>query len=836
MKHTQVQIVLNNFQRALRAEEKQGFTNTGVLGGFNVFLRGILPRLEQLFPSGDLDLLKQLAHNYLTWSPLRRREAFSELSRFMQEVMVEVQESLPPSVPLVGDLRLPEKQEPAQIQVPIKSGGVSESCGLQKTRERPQGHPEQKIKNQETSGDGASKRESRVSRSSRSLQYLKGVGPERAKQLEKLGISNVLDLLQYFPRRYEDRRQRMIEELRDGETATIAGKVVAGQITKGKLKVVKLSIEQQGRLFQATWFNQIHVLKHYPVGTQVVVTGKVRWQQQVPEVLATDIEQVSSSPADVPDHGSQTISPVYSETARLSSKVIRSLILSVLDQVDVCFPEIIPPEELREWMGRTQAHREIHFPVDYTRLAQARDRLVWEEVLLLQLAVAGLRQGMVRLGSPVLRGGEEQIRSFYKALPFRLTAAQQRVIQEIFQDLARPQGMARLVQGDVGSGKTAVAMAALLRAVGSGYQGAMMAPTEILALQHFQALESVFSSLGITVVCLLGSQGKGVREETLAKIADGRAQIIVGTHALIQETVIFKGLGLAITDEQHRFGVRQRSMLQGKGENPHVLVLTATPIPRTLALTLYGDLQLSVLDEMPVGRKPIITRKLTERARPKLEKFLEEQIKLGRQIYVVCPLVEESETLDLISATQRAADLQVRFPMCRVALLHGRMKGAEKELIMTAFYAGEIDILVATTVVEVGVNVPNSSVMVIESAERFGLAQLHQLRGRVGRGHEQAYCFLLSGNIDSRRLDILCQTGDGFKIAEEDMRLRGTGELLGTRQHGLAQLQLTDFSRDGQLIEKAYQMAQKALQNPQKYKSLFEEVQRVFPQEKIGVH
>ncbi|SPF54984.1 ATP-dependent DNA helicase RecG [Candidatus Desulfosporosinus infrequens] len=831
MKLSQMQIVLNNFQRALLAEEKQGFTNTGALGGFNVFLRGILPRLEQLFPSQDLDVLRQLAQNYLTWSPLRRREAFSELRRFLQEVIAEAQDILSQSVVQIEDLRSAEKQV-----ISSKQDGDGKELAAKDGEIPTIQLSENEIRSQATPLEGVLKGSSSDAWRSRSLQYLKGVGPERAKQLEKLGIHNVLELLLYYPRRYEDRRLRMIAELKDGEMATIAGEVVAGKVTNGKLKVVKLSIEQQGRLFQATWFNQTHILKHYPVGTQVVVTGKVRWQQQAPEVLATDIEKVSTSPADVPELGSQTISPVYSETARLSSKVIRSFIQNVMDQVEVYFQEIIPPEEVREWMGRTQAHREIHFPADYTSLSQARDRLVWEEVLFLQLAVAGLRQGMVKFGSPVLLGGEEQIQNFYKALPFRLTTAQQRVIREIFEDLARPQGMARLVQGDVGSGKTAVAMAALLRAVGSGYQGAMMAPTEILALQHFQSLEKVFTPLGITIVCLLGSQGKSARQETLAMIADGQAQVIVGTHALIQEKVVFKALGLAITDEQHRFGVRQRSLLQGKGENPHVLVLTATPIPRTLALTLYGDLQLSVLDEMPVGRKPIVTRKLTDRVRPKLEGFMEEQINQGRQIYVVCPLVEESETLDLISATQRATDLQVRFPRCRVVLLHGKMKGAEKEAIMTAFHAAEIDILVATTVVEVGVNVPNASVMVIESAERFGLAQLHQLRGRVGRGSEQSYCFLLPGSTDSRRLDILCHTEDGFKIAEEDMRLRGTGELLGTRQHGLAQLHLTDFSRDGHLVEKAYQMAQKVLQNPEKYGSLFQEVQRRFPTEKIGVH
>ncbi|TGE32751.1 ATP-dependent DNA helicase RecG [Desulfosporosinus sp. Sb-LF] len=841
MKLTQVQLVLNNFQRALLAEEKQGFINTGALGGFNAFLRGILPRLEQLFPLHDMNLLRDLAKQYPTWSPLRRREAFSELHRFMQEVMLEAQDISPQDVPLREDSKrleqealpsqmVPEEQEMQGEQrrsvnkVDAKTieayGENSENSGAHETPKLHKARPTQEIKQQKTG----------------SLQYLKGVGPERAKQLEKLGIHNEQDLFTYFPRRYEDRRQRTIEELKDGEMATISGEVVAGHVTNGKMKVVKLSIEQQGRLFHATWFNQTFILKQYPVGTQVVVTGKVRWQQRVPEVLVSDIEKAStSSSVNALNQGSQMILPVYSETARLSSKVIRGVIQGVLGRVEEYFQEIIPQEDLRGWMGRPQAYREIHFPNNYESLEQARDRLVWEEVLFLQLAVAGLRQGIVRLGSPLLLGGEELLQGFYKALPFQLTKAQQRVIQEIAHDLAKPQGMARLVQGDVGSGKTAVAMAALLRAVGSGYQGAMMAPTEILAVQHFQSLEKVFTPLGITIVCLLGSQSKGVRESALAMIADGRAQIIVGTHALIQESVVYKALGLAVTDEQHRFGVRQRSLLQSKGESPHVLVLTATPIPRTLALTLYGDLQLSVLDEMPVGRKPIITRKLTERSRPKLEKFIDEQINLGMQIYVVCPLVEESETLDLISATQRATDLQVRFPERRVALIHGRMKGAEKESIMTAFHIGKIDILVATTVVEVGVNVPKASVMVIESAERFGLAQLHQLRGRVGRGSEQSYCFLLSDK-DSRRLDILCQTEDGFKIAEEDMRLRGTGELLGTRQHGLAELHLTDLSHDGQLVEKAYQMAQKALQNPDRYALLFQEVQRMFPPEKIGVH
>lgn len=838
MKLNQAQLVLNNFQKALLAEEKQGYTNTGVLGGFSAFLRGILPRLRQLFPNRDLSLLKSLAQQYSNLSPLQRREAFAELRRFRQEITMEAQGILAQSESAHGELTL---EKPMMIGNGKRGKIERRNIAIdQQERQENQDDAKETEFNEKKSkalSEGALKGSNSASLRTGSLQYLKGVGPERAKQLEKLGINTLRDLLLYYPRRYEDRRKRRIAELKDGETSTIAGKVVAGHVTNSKLKVVKLSLEQEGRLVQATWFNQTFILKQYPVGTHVMITGKVRWQQQIPEVLVTDIEKDSGGGSLTgPEQGLPTILPIYSETARLSSKVIRSIIQSIVSQAEGVFPEVLPQNELGEWMDRAQAHRKIHFPEDYSSLAKARERVVWEEILFLQLAVAELRQGMLRQGSPVLTGGEQLIRNFYQRLPFRLTAAQQRVIQEIFRDLAESQGMARLVQGDVGSGKTAVAMAALLRAVGSGYQGAMMAPTEILALQHYQSLEKVFVPLGITVVCLLGSQSRNVREETLAMISDGRAQVVVGTHALIQESVEFNALGLAITDEQHRFGVRQRSLLQHKGKSPHVLVLTATPIPRTLALTLYGDLQLSVLDEMPVGRKPIITRKLSERARPKMEKFLEEQMNIGRQVYVVCPLVEESESLDLISATQRASDLQVRFPNRRVALLHGKMKGAEKEGIMAEFNTGEIDVLVATTVVEVGVNVPNASVMVIESAERFGLAQLHQLRGRVGRGSDQAYCFLLSGHKNSRRLDILCQTEDGFKIAEEDMRLRGTGELLGIRQHGLAELRLADLSRDGYLVEKAYQMAQKALRNPERFELLFQEVRRLFPPEKVGVN
>ncbi|MGI1659158.1 MAG: ATP-dependent DNA helicase RecG [Desulfitobacterium sp.] len=854
----QGKIVLNHLQRAMVAEEKQGCCNTGVVGGFHLFLRGILSRLEQLEHDGDFSVLKDITHRYKDWSPLQRRQALAHLRRFVEEQKGSESSS-----------QVDRKQDVIGITVPVKSAKPTErsepsefteffelNLGPQKSSGQPKRIS--RLLNSESADSldigsrGADSHEAnshglgshsvdshgpdthgkeRTAKSNppRSLQYLKGVGPERAKLLAQLGLHNVRDLFFYFPRRYEDRSLRRIGELKDGEVATIAGKVVASQLSRGKIKVVKLSIEQDGRLIYGVWFNQTFILKQFPVGTSVIVTGKVRWQQRVPEIQATDIQKSGTVKL-------AEIIPVYSETARLSSKVLRGIIEGVMNQALELFPEFLPAEEEGRWFSRAQAYQEIHFPQTFHSLGQARERLVFEEVLFLQLAVARLRAGVQKDDSPQLKGGEHLVKRFYEHLPFELTLAQKRVIQEIFRDMAERKGMARLVQGDVGSGKTAVAMAALLMAVGSGYQGAMMAPTEILALQHYQSLAVAFKPLGVNVVCLLGSQTKSERDKILSEIAYGKAQVIVGTHALIQESVQFHSLGLAITDEQHRFGVKQRTSLQTKGENPHVLVLTATPIPRTLALTLYGDLQLSVLDEMPAGRKPIITRKLTERGRTSLEKFMDEQMDKGRQVYVVCPLVEESESLDLISATECFESLQERFPHRQVSLLHGRMKGAQKEEIMEAFQRGEVHILVSTTVIEVGVDVPNATVMVIEGAERFGLAQLHQLRGRVGRGSEQSFCFLLSDTKNSRRLDVLCETQDGFKIAEEDLKLRGAGELLGTRQHGLMELRLADLSRDGRLVEQAYQFTQKVLAHPERYARVWEACDQFFSIKNVGLH
>ncbi|MHB8124224.1 MAG: ATP-dependent DNA helicase RecG [Desulfitobacteriaceae bacterium] len=804
MVHKQQQVVLNNLRRAFLTEEKQGYTNTSVFGGFHALLLGMIPRLEQLFPGVNFSPLKQIAKEYQVWGLIKRHQGLIDLASFFDKLVIFLEHD---NSVLASEIPLKEQVRPESVDKVII--------------------PKQKVITKQivsTKQPGDTE-----------LQYIKGIGPQRFKQLQKAGINNIEDLLMYYPRRYEDRCQVRLSQLKDGDYVTVVAKVIANQVTNGRIKVIKLTLEQEGHLAYAVWFNQQYIIKQFPPGTLVTVTGKVRCFQRVPEIIVRDITKPSMEEAGLTIPMMEII-PVYSETESLSSNVFRNIIKSVLQYTNQYFLEFLRKDDQSEWMDRGTAHREVHFPTSRDSLHKARERLVWEEVLFLQLAVARMRLGLEQQESPPLSGGGDLVKQFFQTLPFQLTSAQDRVIQEIFRDMKGNKRMTRLVQGDVGSGKTAVAMAALLQAVGSGYQGAMMVPTEILAWQHYHSLVKAFKPLGVTVAILLGSQKRADREANQLEIADGRAQVIVGTHALIQENITFKALGLAVTDEQHRFGVRQRTLLQHKGENSHVLVLTATPIPRSLALTLYGDLQLSVLDELPVGRKPVLTRILSERGRPNLEKFLGEQLALGRQVFVVCPLVEESEVLDVTSATNHAIYLQERYPERSVILIHGKMKGAEKETIMLDFLARKIDILVATTVVEVGVNIPNATVMVVEGAERFGLAQLHQLRGRVGRGSEQSYCILMTEVKNSNRLNILCQSNNGFKIAEEDLRLRGPGELMGTRQHGLPELRLADPVRDAYLIEKSYLMTQKILQNPQEYSCLLQEVEHCFSAKRIGLH
>ena len=766
---------LKSLAKAMKAEEKQGFLNTGAMVSFSSFLLDILPKFSELLSAELLEEVKELAEEYSRASPRRRRELFAVIKEKLSVLFTEAH-----------------------------NGRESKSDGQEN--------------------------KSPANNSSQSLQYVKGVGPQRFKQFANIGINTVEDLFKYFPRRYEIRRTRKIEDLRDNELATVVGTVVGSQISKGKIKVVKLNIAQEHKNIYAIWFNQIYIPKQFPPGTIVSVTGKVQWNNKIPELLATDIVKGGM------EGPQEEIVPVYSESGRLKSKAIRTIVKNILPQAEKFYPEILP-ENGKELMSRPQAYREIHFPSSSAALKKARGRLVIEEILFLQLALALLRSPVKQAPGIALEGGSELVENFFSALPFQLTKAQSRVIKEIFRDMNNSRkAMTRLVQGDVGSGKTVVAMAAILKAVGSGYQAAMMAPTEVLAQQHYKALCKAFNPLGLEVVLLAGGQGKNERATVLNQILSGQAQVAVGTQALIQENVAFRNLALVVTDEQHRFGVRQRTMLEDKGINPHVLVMTATPIPRTLALTLYGDLQLSVLDEMPPGRKPVITKRISERNRPSLEKFLERHISLGRQVYVVCPLVEETEKSDLVSATKTAESLKQRFPQSQVALLHGKMKSQEKEEIMERFRQGEIKVLVTTTVIEVGVDVPNASIMVIEAAERFGLAQLHQLRGRVGRGQEQSYCILISNVTDNARLNILCHSEDGFRIAEEDLKIRGPGELLGLRQHGVPELRLTDLTQDSALVEEAYVILQEALNNPEKYEKLYREVNKHYDKSKVGLN
>jgi ATP-dependent DNA helicase RecG len=506
--------------------------------------------------------------------------------------------------------------------------------------------------------------------------------------------------------------------------------------------------------------------------------------------------------------------PIYRLTEGLPQRWLRSLLWRVVGEHAAKVPEILPDavRRRREVIPLPQAVRAIHFPQTDEELSAARRRLVFDDFLLLQLGLAIRRQREGRARGIAIEPAGDLVGRLRRTLPFRLTAAQERVWGEIRRDLAEPYAMNRLLQGDVGSGKTIVAAMAILTAVEAGYQAALMAPTEILAEQHLMTLRQLLPPLGVPVALLTSAIKGREREALLDGVASGGIPCLVGTHALIQEGVEFHRLGLAVADEQHRFGVVQRAMLRRKGDNPHVLVMTATPIPRTLALTLYGDLDVSVIDEMPPGRQPIVTVSRAEGKRAQIYAFLRQQIKEGRQGYVVCPLVEESEATDLKAATLMAERLQKEvFPDLRVGLLHGRMGLVEKEAAMMAFKAGEIHILVSTTVIEVGIDVPNASVMLVEHAERFGLTQLHQLRGRVGRGSWKSYCILLeSGRLSDearRRLEAMTQTNDGFRIAEVDLELRGPGDFFGTRQSGLPEFRVADLLRDGRVLEEARQEA-----------------------------
>lgn len=638
------------------------------------------------------------------------------------------------------------------------------------------------------------------------VQYLKGVGPQRSRLLAKLSISSIFDLLWHFPRTYIDRSiLQPAHQLVTGDQAAIIGVVVTTRSSRSRrgMAIFSAVIKSPEGAIQAVWFNQPFLTDIIKTGRKIWLSGKVK-SVLPPEIHVSEYEMLESEDA-VPG-----IIPVYTTTEGISQKAWRSLLDQVLRKYLADYPEILDQSQRQHYdlCSIQEALANIHFPSAGSAYKQARRRLAFEELLLFQLRLRSLATEDTHMGL-VHQEKDDLVQRIRGGLSYQLTYAQQRVIAEIFADMESPRIMNRLLQGDVGAGKTVVAALAMVKAVSSGYQAALMAPTEILARQHGQALTNILYGSGVKLELLTGSTSAAERSRILELTHRGEIDILVGTHALIQEGVAFKKLGLAVIDEQHRFGVRQRAALLAKGDHPDTLIMTATPIPRTLALTAYGNLEMSVIDQLPPGRIPVKTKSLPYKARLQAYNFVKQEIIKGRQAYVVCPLVEESENVDLQAAVNLHDELRTGiFKEYEIGLLHGRLRSDEKEEIMNRFKVGDIKVLVTTTVVEVGVDIANASVMLIEHAERFGLSQLHQLRGRVGRSDLQSYCILLADphTEESRqRLRAMETSNDGFYLAQQDLIIRGPGDFWGVRQHGLDQLKIADLTKDLQLAEKARQ-------------------------------
>ena len=653
------------------------------------------------------------------------------------------------------------------------------------------------------------------------VMYLKGVGPKIAYMLNKLGIYTVGDLLYYFPRKHVDYSTRTrIRDLKVGETTTIFGtiKAVESFTTKNNLGVVKVRIGDGSGYLNLSFFaskankyTQERMKTQFPKGTGIMVSGLVKFNNY-DRSLTLDKPTYSIMDDDILDPSNinmARIVPIYPLSEKLNIKTLRRAIFNTIQLFKNDIETVLPNKIIEKYnlLPKKEAIEGIHFPKDNETLQKARYTLVFEELFLIQLKLALLREENNKNLSavPLEIKKDGLVMRFIESLPFKLTSAQQRAVNEILNDLNSTKPMQRLLQGDVGSGKTVVATIMLLAGIENGYQAAIMAPTEILAQQHYNNLVKWLTPLGLKVELLIGSIGKKLRRESETNLRNGQANIAVGTHALIQDGVEFANLGAVVIDEQHRFGVKQRLALRKKSQNPQVLTMTATPIPRTLAITMNGDLDLTIIDELPKGRKPIITT--FTNSRRQIADLIRHEVDAGRQAYIVYPLIEESETLSAKAATIEKERWQNEvFPNYKIGLLHGKLKNDEKDEVMEKFKNKEYDILVSTTVVEVGVDVPNATVIVIENAERFGLSQLHQLRGRVGRSDLQSYCVLSSSTKSQEtraRLDIMTQTNDGFVIAEKDLQIRGPGEFLGTRQSGLPDMIIADIVNDAKILELA---------------------------------
>lgn len=806
-------------QKALTVEAERGFNDVmGHQYRFSEFLSLSLSRPPVKLPAADQQRFQSLALQFSEYADLsfsQRQHLIAETRRILHRTQRSLEQQAATSQKTFDDV--PEPQQEHQTIVRSAAHSVAATATASG-------------KNPRTAALNNTHRHVELPQA---LTYLPGVGAKNSERLAKLGLFTVRDLLYYYPRDHIDyARQVNIRELVPGETVTLIGTVKRctcfSSPRNSKLTILELIIRDQtgqlklSRFFAGTRYQnrgwQEQQKRMYPLGALVAASGLVKQGKFGVTLEDPQIEVIDHAESSIESMKIGRVLPVYPLTEGVTADVVRKAVVGALPAVTQLDEPL--PNALRHQynlVGIQDAIAHIHFPPNSDALAQSRHRLVFDEFFYLQLGLLHRRQQQQQeQTSAVLAPTGQLIDQFYDGLPFQLTNAQKRVVNDILNDLQKPIPMNRLVQGDVGSGKTVVGVIAILAAIQSGYQAALMAPTEVLAEQHYRKLVSWFNLLHLPVELLTGSTRTVKRRQILADLETGALPLLVGTHALIEDPVQFQRLGLVVIDEQHRFGVQQRAKLQQKGDHPHVLTMTATPIPRTLALTMHGDLDVSQIDELPPGRKPIQTTMLTGRDRTHAYDLIRREIAQGRQTYVVLPLVEESEKLDLKSAIDEHQHLQETiFPEFKVGLLHGRMTSAEKDEAIVQFRENQTQILVSTTVIEVGVDVPNATVMLIEHAERFGLSQLHQLRGRVGRGAAQSFCLLMTSSkaeTARQRLKVLEQSQDGFFIAEMDLRFRGPGEVLGTRQSGLPDFALASLVEDQAVLELAREAAEAVMQ------------------------
>lgn len=805
----------SSLERVLILEAQQNYQDKAVVGGIRQFAAYWVGQArEEAVDEADRALVEQIAEVLSDYAKLPGKDArkkavdglLKSLERRKERLAGDSEKQVAPVIDSKADAAkdnvaaaptqkrkkttAPAREPVVDTAPPAKDKGPAQKISTEHPSEKQKDEPPAPI---EPDPEGLRQ----------PVSTIKGVGPKIAQKLEKLGAETIYDLLYLFPRRYDDYTlMKPINRLNYGEQVTVIGTIwqTRAKRMKGNQTLIQAVINDGTGSIQATWFNQPWLTKQLPAGMQIVLSGKVDQFLGRPVFNSPEWEPLELEPL-----RTRRIVPVYPLTEGLGSQRLREIINTAVGYWSQRVPDALP-EPMRQRLGLyslSQALQQIHFPDNQQSLHKARKRLSFDELFLLQLGMQSQRRQWQSRSAVTVAVEPSQLTQFYDLLPYTLTGAQKRVIKEILRDMAANVPMNRLLQGDVGSGKTVIAAVAMFAAARANAQAALMAPTEILAEQHYRGLSSLLAPTGLEIALLTGSTPAAEKSVIYERLADGTIQIVVGTHALIQEAVNFSNLALAVIDEQHRFGVEQRGALRDKGNrdadrtNPHLLVMSATPIPRTLALSLFGDLDFSILDEMPPGRQEIKTRWLRASERERAYNFIRQQVAEGRQAYLIFPLVEESDKIDAKAAVAEYDVLKNEvFSNLHLGLVHGRLKSEQKDTVMRAFYAGELDVLVATSVIEVGVDVPNSTVMIIEGANRFGLAQLHQFRGRVGRGEHQSYCVLIADESTGdaeKRLTALEETNDGFLLAEKDLELRGPGEFFGRRQSGLPELRMASL-------------------------------------------